>query len=347
MTENMKFKLLKLVLLSFLIIFLNSCFKEDTPVKPYERGEANFGLADIGEDYNTILYFNLNENRVVKSHYLNQFDLAFETSDSLYFITFNPAIIGGAVNLGQINFDTVLTNNNVRDYKWVYDNYSKVTDSGAIGKWWLDNNIGGEIVSKNDVYVLNLGIDDVGRNVGYRKFQILRRTNEKYVIKFANLNNSNTKEFDIPIDKKYHRVTFSFKEGGKLTYSEPEANSFDLVFTRYAEYFEEINFEPYATNGVLQNPRVCFAYADSSGASYENFTIENYNEKQLSNYYNVLGWDWKTYLFDLGYYTIRNDKFYVIKDYNGYIYKLRFIDFYTPKNGVSSKGNITFEYQKL
>lgn len=334
-----------LLFLSF-SFFLNSCFKEDTPVTPYDRGQANIGYANIGSDYNTTLYYNLSSNKVIKSIKLDDWDLAFETNDTSFFIIINPALIGGAYNLGQVPFDTVLKTTQVKKLHWRYDNYSLPPDSGAIGIWW--KGVLPNVESKQDVYIINLGVDDDGRSYGFKKIQIISRDNQKYVIKFSGVDSKEATVFEIPIDKKYHRMTFSFKGGGSITYSEPEARTWDLVFTRYAEYFEEINFEPYTTNGVLQNPNVCYAYADSVGkVTYENFTINDYDEKKLSKYSNVIGWDWKKYYLDLGYYSVRTDKYYILKDNQGFIYKLRFIDFYTPIDGKNVKGNISFEFLKL
>ncbi|MFY8161587.1 MAG: HmuY family protein [Candidatus Kapaibacteriota bacterium] len=350
-TIKNNFKLIKLVIFTiYLNVMLTSCFQEDIPIKPYDRGSAITGIANIGEDYNTIIYYNLKNNKVVSTNQINDWDLAFETNDTSSYITLNPAIIGGVFDLGIANFDTTFTNSAAGKLTWRYDNLSMPIDSGAIGKWWKGNaSHPNNVESNGHIYIVNLGIDKVGRNLGYRKLQIIKRDSEFYYIKFgnANSNGANYTEFKVPIDKKYHRVTFTFKDGGSITNTEPPAYSWDLVFTRYAEYFEEVNFVPYAINGVLLNPNVCFAYADSSGTKYEDVTSSTYNEKLLSQFSNVLGWDWKKYNFDLGFYTIRENKIYVIKDFNGYIYKLRFLDFYTPIGGTTTKGNISFEFIKL
>ena len=345
------FQIIKLAIITILLnVILTSCFQEDIPIKPYDRGSTITGVANIGEDYNTIIYYNLKDNKVISTNQISDWDLAFETNDTSSYITLNPAIIGGVFDLGIANFDTTFSNSAAGKLVWKYDNLSFPIDSGAFGQWWKNGAIhASNVESKGHTYIVNLGIDKVGRNVGFKKLQIIKRDSEFYYIKFANANANGTNytEFKIPIDKKYHRVTFTFKDGGSVTNTEPPAYTWDLKFTRYAEYFKEIDYVPYAINGVLLNPNVTLAYADSSGTKYEDVTSLTYNEKMLSQYSNVLGWDWKKYNFDIGYYTIRNDKIYFIKDYNGYIYKLRFLDFYTPIEGKTTKGNISFEYIKL
>lgn len=334
-----------LIILTITLSFvLSSCFPEDTQVAQYQRGDAQLGVADITEDYNQKIYYNLNENKVVKVSNYNDWDISFETNDDSFYIMFNPAIIGGALNLGQVDFDTIITG--ASKLKWTYDDYSKSIDSGSIGKWWENSN--NSIISKKDIYVLNLGIDIVGRNVGYKKFQVLDKDDNFYYIKFSDLNNNNKTEFKIPIDKKFERMTFTFKNNGSITYSEPETNSWDILFTKYSEYFEELFFLPYSVNGVLLNYNKTLAYvADSSDNTYDGLNIDNLEYNKFTNKINTIGWDWKTYIFDIGYYNVNVKKTYVLKDNNGYYYKLRFLDFYTLKDNITSKGNISFEYLKL
>lgn len=333
-----------LFIIMVLSISLSSCFPEDSQVAQYQRGDAKLGIADITEDYNQKVYYNLNENRVVKVSNYNDWDISFETNDESFYIMFNPAIIGGAINLGQVSFDTIITSPS--KIKWTYDDYGKSIDSGAIGKWWeISNN---QISSKKDVYVINLGIDIVGRNVGYRKFQITNIDENFYYIKFSDLNNNNLTEFQVPIDKNYGRMTFTFKNNGAITYSEPKIDSWDILFTKYSEYFEETFFLPYSVNGVLLNYNKTLAYvADSTDNTYSELNLENLEYDKFQNNINTIGWDWKAYIFDIGYYTVNVKKTFVIKDSKGYYYKLRFLDFYTLKNNITSKGNISFEFLKL
>ena len=57
----------------------------------------------------------------------------------------------------------------------------------------------------------------------------------------------------------------------------------------------------------------------------------------------IIGFDWKYYDFNLGY-IIYPDRYYLLKDEDGFYFKIRFIDFYDPSG---NKGTATFEYQRL
>ena len=59
---------------------------------------------------------------------------------------------------------------------------------------------------------------------------------------------------------------------------------------------------------------------------------------------DVIGYDWKYYNFDDAVYTIVPEMNYVIRDRDGFYYKLRFVDFY---NDQGVKGYPKFEFARL
>jgi hypothetical protein len=67
------------------------------------------------------------------------------------------------------------------------------------------------------------------------------------------------------------------------------------------------------------------------------------NSYAFSNNQNIIGFDWKSYVFNEGY-IVNPDITYIIKDSKNNYFKLRFIDFY---NSNGEKGYPTFEVRKL
>lgn len=59
---------------------------------------------------------------------------------------------------------------------------------------------------------------------------------------------------------------------------------------------------------------------------------------------NNIGYSWKSYQFDVNKYVVDFEKIFIIKDQEGFYYKLRFIDFYDQGG---NKGTPTFEFQRL
>jgi hypothetical protein len=117
-----------------------------------------------------------------------------------------------------------------------------------------------------------------------------------------------------------------------------------MKFTRYATMLTTDDGEqyPYLVTGVLLNPYQVSVALDTS----DFFAIEL---KDTANYtytgkLDFIGYDWKFYNFDDGVYTIVPGLNYIIRNNDGYHYKLRFTDFY-DEFGV--KGTISFETAKL
>jgi hypothetical protein len=77
---------------------------------------------------------------------------------------------------------------------------------------------------------------------------------------------------------------------------------------------------------------------------FMDINAENIAGLEFTTRADVIGYEWKDYNFDMGVYTIVPDMNYVIRDRDGYFYKLRFVDFYSDE-GV--KGFPTFEFVRL
>ena len=63
-----------------------------------------------------------------------------------------------------------------------------------------------------------------------------------------------------------------------------------------------------------------------------------------SSYADVIGYDWNFFDFGTSSFIINSDLIYVIKNQNGYYFKLHFVDFY---NDSGLKGYPKFEFQQL
>ena len=77
---------------------------------------------------------------------------------------------------------------------------------------------------------------------------------------------------------------------------------------------------------------------------FSEIAISDTAALNLTTRADVIGYDWKYYNFDAGVYTIVPGMNYVIRDRDGFYYKLRFVDFY---NNTGEKGNPVFEYVRL
>jgi len=118
-----------------------------------------------------------------------------------------------------------------------------------------------------------------------------------------------------------------------------------ILFTRYTTMLvtDEGENYPYLVVGALLNPNGVTAARDTIH-DFLDLDINDVADLEFTIQADVIGYDWKYYNFDAGVYTIEPDKNYVIRDRDGFLYKLRFVDFYSDE-GV--KGYPTFEFVRL
>jgi hypothetical protein len=234
-----------------------------------------------------------------------------------------------ARNTGSTDFSAV-TDTNGFELNKSWDVPSGNLDSTAIGDWR----------NKNEVYLIDRGYTETGAHLGFRKIQFLSLDASKFTIRFAELNGNGETTLEIPKDSVYNFTFFTFSGGGKTLIVEPPKKDWDLVFTQYTHIFYD-PFTPYLVTGCLLNRYNTTAVRDHS-TNFHEINFEAISRNIFSNHINTIGYEWKS--FNGTTYITHPELNYLIKDQDGFYYKLHFIDFYSS-TGI--KGNPTWEYQEL
>lgn len=324
------------VILIFALL-LYSCFEEDEMVTPHEQGDLKVGLASLGSDYQRQVYFDLNQNKEVASNIVSDWDLSFESSTGGWEIRLNSSKFMYAGN----SFDTLFSAElNKEDLDMRFDKSDGNPDSTALGSWYEGS--GDTVHTQKFVYLLDLGIDEQFRPVGLKKVQF-HISGEDYMVRFANNDNSGDNTVLIQRDPGMDRVYFSFANG--IVDIAPHPDTWSLLFSKYTTMLvtNEGEFYPYIVMGALLNPNGVTAALDTIH-TFTEIKLADTIDLELTNQADVIGYDWKYYNFDAGLYTIVPGLAYVIKDRDGFYYKLRFSDFYSDQG---EKGFPEFEYVRL
>lgn len=192
------------------------------------------------------------------------------------------------------------------------------------------------------VYLVDRGVDQEGSSLGQKKVQFDIR-GEAFQMRFANPDNSGDTTVLILRDPAMDQVYYSFDEG--MMDIAPLPDQWSLLFTRYTTMLvtDEGEDYPYLVVGVLLNPNEVGAALDTIH-DFMDMTADDITDLEYTSRADVVGYEWKYYDFDAGVYTIVPDMNYVIRDRDGYFYKLRFVDFYSDE-GV--KGYPSFEFVRL
>jgi hypothetical protein len=332
-------------IISFFFL-LTSCFKEDEKITPHDPGDVETIIIGLTNDYRYQVYFDLGNGEVVSTSLKKEWDLGFETSKDGWHIVLNSSNFMLAAGTGLTDFsipvDTV-------GLIWKYDVSSGNTDSLAIGKW-VDFLLPDSVkIYTNEVYVIDRGYDEAGNLRGLKKIVFQEFGDSTYSFRFANLDGSNEHSFTVTKDPSVNYSCFSFDEGGKQLYLEPPKNDWDLLFTQYTTllFTDEGDPYPYLLTGALSNPTGVIIARDTL-YDFSAINLDVATSLIYSPALDMIGYNWKDVVGDVSSgnvsYVIIEGLNYVVRDAEGFYYKLRFISFYS---GSGEKGYPTFEYQRL
>jgi hypothetical protein len=312
---------------------------EDIPVTPFDRGDVIVNQVVLESDYKWQAFFNLAENREIKRSLMNEWDLAFNCIDTSNIIMLNMASFMQIMDKGNVAFEEVTS---AAKPEWRGESpfgYEEI-DSTAIGKWY--DIVDGNVVSKNHVYVLNRGVTPVGKPIGNKKMMILGADKSGFEIRIADLNGNNDRKIKINKKPELNYICLSLNKD-EIKEIEPPSNDWDIVFTKYTYIFYEPEYIPYSVTGVLLNPKYTAIALDTVN-SYQDITFDLVENYQFSSKMDMIGYDWKDVNIETGAYTVYPWMNYIIRDRQGFYYKLHFIDYYDDEG---KKGAPKFEFQKL
>lgn len=316
----------------FCLIVLQSCFKEK-PITTPVYSDAPI-VAALGSNYAKQMYFDIETRTFVDSSNRFDYDLAFSCDPNSYLVYLNSANLMQCIKTGKSDFDNV-THLDTIGKDWKAELGHGLPDSNAIGLWYFStpNN------SRNEVFILNMGIDGNDHSLGYKKIQI-NNYNNGYVITYANLDNSDKHTVTVYKINGKNKVFLSFKNNGEVKDLEPLQSTWDLLFTSYSTrfYVEKLN---YRVTGVLTNPFRSKAYFMDSVTKFDSINLTNVNNNEWNDRQDNIGFAWKNYEYNE--YTVNSAKNYIIQA-NGKYYKMHFFDFYNEKG---EKGYPKFLIEEL
>lgn len=338
----------KIILGSFLLIVLlifSSCFKEDDLVVPQKPGDVTTVVIEMLPDYSRQSYFDLSKGEVVAVNDRTGWDLALSTSADNYTLYLNTSVFMYAAHTGVYDFNEPVSTSG-RD--WKFDASNGNPEENAIGKWWTDD--GNGVRSKDEVILIDLGIDDDGFQRGILKIQpTIDLLSGEVAIRVAKPDGTNERTFEMPKDTAHQVVTLSLENGLSDQQPVPSPGDWDLLFTTYTTLLltDLGEAQPYLVNGVLLNDTLVSVALDTI-VPFVDIDRAMAESMKLSRQKDTIGYAWKEVNGDVTSgnvtYTINSNWSYIIRDNKGLYYKLRFIDFYNDKG---KKGYPTFEFQRL
>ncbi len=321
-----------LLLLLCVSMGLFSCEIAEKPIDLPPQGPATMVSVSVGDSYEDQLFFDLEKGEIVKTSKVASWDLAFETSADGFHVFINGGKNLFAYNTRSANLSQLVNAQSVPFSEWGFDAPSGSKDSTAVGDWRQADGS-----SKMEVYYLKF------HDGTFKKFMIGSANEDEYLLYYGDETDPTLQSIVIPKNPDYTYSYFSFNNGGQLVYPDPPKASWDIVFSQYRHIYYELNNFPYLVQGILLNPYQTKALVDST-TSFDAINAQTYPESAFTTTRDIIGFAWKRYDLDAGKYTTNPAVVYVIRNRNGQIWKMRFLDFYGP-NG--EKGHPTFEIERI
>lgn len=199
--------------------------------------------------------------------------------------------------------------------------------------------------TENKVYIINRkgGSANVLPNEDLYKIRILRKGTTGYTFQYAKVNDKNFKTLDI---SKNNEFNFQFVSLVKeaLTNVEPAKTEWDIVWG-YSMYFT-VNI-PYGFSDLIfinNIGGVTAAEVLTETKSYKDFLKADASSLTFSTDRDVIGANWRATTGNPA--GIKSDRFYLIKDIKGNIYKLKFNSFGAGNDG-GTRGKPIIQYELL
>jgi hypothetical protein len=327
-------------------VLLSSCFKEDEKIAPHDPGNVETVAIEMTHDYRYQVYYEMKSGEVVATNLKTDWDLGFECSKEGWHIILNTSdfMYAAATGLADLNIPADTTG-----LTWKFDVSTGNIDSTAIGKW-VDFLYPDSVkIYSEKVYMINRGYDEAGNLRGMRKIVFRELSDSTYSFRYANLDGTGENAFTIKKDPAVNYTCFSFDDGGKQLDPEPPKYDWDLLFTQYTTllFTDAGDPYPYLVTGVLTNPAGAQVAKDTMN-DFSSINVEIAGRLFYTTKQDEIGYDWKDIVGDVSSgnvsYVIVPGVNYIVRDWQGFYYKLRFISFY---NNSGEKGYPTFEYQRL
>jgi hypothetical protein len=255
-------------------------------------------------------------------------DLAFDCNLNDNIIYLNAALIASVAMTSETDFNAVTSDAGLT---YVNEHHSGRSENLAIG----------DVTNQRNVFIIDRGYSPSGNPIGKWKAQITLVQNGDYYLTCSKLNGDNLTNAVISKKPQYNRVAFSFSTLSELQI-EPPKTDYDICFTQYTHVFVDPPLA-YSVNGGIINSYNT-EVAEEFNIDFNNITKAHAESLFYSNNADVIGYDWKEFLFTTQAYTIYQNQNYLIKDAAGHLFKLHFLDFYDDQ-GV--KGTPGFEFMRL
>lgn len=282
----------------------------------------------VARDSWTLGFYNGDDFKVILNNHFSVTALLVEDDDlaevSSATVDVNDLAIGIDFMSGQVIGDFSL----IDDTAGTYDPtaIAPVSETASENEIYIVNAVGGSTVNVANVY----------------KVQIQRSANG-YTLHYAQIDETDIQTLEIPKDADYN-FSYVSLQGGNIVNIEPVKADWDISWG-YNLYFTSMGGPalPYGMADFIQlNSQAGVQAAEvlQDEVSFDAFAEANLSGISFSSARNFIGANWRT--VGMSSSSVKNDRYYLIKDVAGNIYKLKFNSMGTGDSGERGRPEIEF-----
>lgn len=194
----------------------------------------------------------------------------------------------------------------------------------------------------NKVYIINRGKNPDGNERGWKKVRVLRNGNN-YTLQHADINATTFTTVEVTRNDSYYFNYVKFETGAVTI--EPEKNKWDIAFTVFTNTTSLGGgiTVPYVFNDIVIQNRYKVETAEvliADVGAYADFEAAGLDGVIFSQNQVNIGPNWRSGGGPSSSPALRSDRFYLVKDPDGNIYKLQF----TALTQGGERGRPQFEF---
>lgn len=311
---------------SLTLLLFTGCIERELPVLGREANEVNLVEANVGVDYETQLFFSLQQNKVKSSCKQSEWCIALKEAGTHVEMSLNS---GRAMKSNNLGFEDFFVDVDVS--AWTADDW-EVMDPRGTGP----NVTEGLKLIKSELMFLDLGLDENNDPLGIVRLSLIEDEDGHWRLRVANAEGDDPQTVLVPrLDGyEWHQVSLLNRTANQI---EPQTQEWDVCITQYMELLDEEI--PYLVVGIL-TPTERVQVFETSNVDWEVWKTNSWEDLDFSSEWNAIGFDWKTFDLSTSSYTVDFDRLYCIKTEEGREFIMRMLDFYDAEGNT---GNVTFE----
>jgi hypothetical protein len=355
-------RLMKFMLAATITLSLVACKKDMDPIiviPPSSGAQVQLdGIigSEPGSAAGNSVFLDLSTNKT-KVVARNSWDLGFYCGSDFRVIINNTSSAGATV-LTKNDLSLVGATDTVGLTLSVSQFNPQPTDFNYFDE--ISGNLSGTVIpqvsatdASNPVVILNRG---TGGGIAARpwiKLRVLRNSSGGYTLQYAGISETNFTTIQVPKDGAYHFNFLSFDNG--IVNVQPEKEKWDLVWgysvfqTNFGSGLVPYNFSDLIIINHLSGIQVyekIYADAATATASYTAFNLDSIVHTNFISGRWTIGSSWRTASPTPGASGVKKDRFYLLKDPSGNIYKLKCLSFHPDEGGTRGRPEFKYELVK-